>query len=41
MEMAGCELAGNRSRCFRRFSEHCLGFLVRGKVIEFEFEVRN
>lgn len=35
----GFELLVNRSRRFRRFWEHYLCFIVRGKVIEFEFEV--
>lgn len=34
----GLELLVNRSRRFRLFWEHYLCFLVRGKVIEFEFE---
>lgn len=36
---AGFELLVNRSRRFRRFWEHYLCFVVRGKVMEFEFEV--
>jgi hypothetical protein len=34
----GFELLVNRFPRFRRFWEHYLCFLVRGKVIEFEFE---
>jgi SAM-dependent methyltransferase len=34
----GLELLVNRSRRFRLFWEHYLCFVVRGKVIEFEFE---
>ncbi len=34
----GLEWMVNRSRRFRRFWEHYLCFVVRGKVIEFEFE---
>ena len=36
---AGFEWLVNSSRRFRRFWEHYLCFLVRGKVIEFDFEV--
>ena len=35
----GFELLVNRSRRFRRFWEFYLCFVVRGKVMEFEFEV--
>lgn len=35
----GFELLVNWSRRFRRFWEHYLCFVVRGKAIEFEFEV--
>jgi len=35
----GLELLINRFRRFRLFWEHYLCFVVRGKVIEFEFEV--
>ncbi len=35
----GFELMVNGSRRFRRFWEHYLCFVVRGKVMEFEFEV--
>ncbi len=34
----GLELLVNRSRRFRLFWEHYLCFVVRGKVIEFQFE---
>jgi SAM-dependent methyltransferase len=34
----GFEFLVNRSRRFRRFWEHYLCFIVRGKVMEFEFE---
>jgi hypothetical protein len=34
----GFEFAVNRFSRFRRFWEHYLCFLVRGKLIEFEFE---
>lgn len=37
----GFELLVNRSRRFRRFWEHYLCFVVRGKALEFEFEVRK
>ncbi|MCW5979799.1 MAG: class I SAM-dependent methyltransferase [Bryobacteraceae bacterium] len=36
---AGLEGLVNRSRRFRRFWEHYLCYMVRGKVMEFEFEV--
>lgn len=36
---AGFELLVNRSRRFRLFWEHYLCYVVRGKVMEFEFEV--
>ncbi len=35
----GFEILVNRSRRFRRFWEHYLCYLVRGKVMEFTFEV--
>jgi hypothetical protein len=35
----GFEFCVNRSRRFRRFWEHYLCYVVRGKVIEFELEV--
>jgi SAM-dependent methyltransferase len=35
----GFEFLVNRSRRFRRFWEHYLCFVVRGKAMEFEFEV--
>ena len=35
----GFEFLVNRSRRFRRFWEHYLCYVVRGKVMEFEFEV--
>lgn len=35
----GFEFMVNHSRRFRRFWEHYLCYLVRGKVMEFEFEV--
>jgi SAM-dependent methyltransferase len=35
----GFEFMVNRSRAFRKFWEHYLCFVVRGKVIEFELEV--
>ena len=35
----GFELLVNGSHRFRRFWEHYLCYLIRGKVIEFEFEV--
>ena len=35
----GFEFLVNHSRRFRRFWEHYLCFLVRGKVMEFDFEV--
>lgn len=34
----GFELLVNGSRRFRRFWEYYLCYIVRGKVIEFEFE---
>jgi hypothetical protein len=34
----GFEFLVNHSRRFRRFWEHYLCFLVRGKVMEFELE---
>ena len=34
----GFEFLVNHSRRFRRFWEHYLCFVVRGKVMEFEFE---
>jgi len=37
----GWELAVNSSRRIRRFWEHYLCFVIRGKVIEWEFEVRK
>lgn len=37
--LLGFEWLVNRSRAFRRFWEHYLCFVVRGKVIEFELEV--
>lgn len=37
--LLGLELLVNRSRRIRRFWEHYLCFVVRGKVMEFEFEV--
>ncbi len=37
--LLGFEWLVNRSRRFRRFWEHYLCFVVRGKVIEWEFEV--
>ena len=36
---AGFEFLVNRSRRFRLFWEHYLCYVVRGKVMEFEFEV--
>jgi SAM-dependent methyltransferase len=36
---AGLEFLVNRSLRFRKFWEHYLCFIVRGKVMEFEFEV--
>ncbi len=35
----GFEFLVNRSRAFRKFWEYYLCFVVRGKVMEFEFEV--
>jgi hypothetical protein len=35
----GFEFLVNRSRRFRRFWEYYLCYIVRGKVMEFEFEV--
>ncbi|MGH9817239.1 MAG: class I SAM-dependent methyltransferase [Candidatus Acidiferrales bacterium] len=35
----GFELLVNRARWFRQFWEHYLSFIIRGKVMEFEFEV--
>ena len=37
--MLGFESLVNRSRRFRRFWEYYLCYIVRGKVMEFEFEV--
>ncbi len=37
--MLGFEFAVNHSRRFRLFWEHYLCYVVRGKVMEFEFEV--
>jgi len=37
----GFELAVNASVRFRRFWEHYLCYVVRGKVLEFEFEVEK
>jgi SAM-dependent methyltransferase len=37
--MLGFEFLVNRSRRFRLFWEHYLCYVVRGKVMEFEFEV--
>lgn len=37
--LLGFELLVNHARWFRRFWEHYLSFVVRGKVMEFEFEV--
>ena len=35
----GFELLLNHAQWFRRFWEHYLSFVIRGKVMEFEFEV--
>ena len=35
----GFEFLVNHSRFFRQFWEHYLSYVVRGKVMEFEFEV--
>ena len=37
--LLGFEFAVNRSRVFRKFWEHYLCFVVRGKAMTFEFEV--
>ena len=37
--LLGFEFAVNHSRAFRSFWEYYLSFVVRGKVIQFEFEV--
>jgi len=37
--LLGFEFLVNRSRRFRLFWEHYLCYVVRGKVMEFEFEV--
>lgn len=37
--LLGFEFAVNRSRTFRKFWEHYLCFVVRGKAVTFEFEV--
>lgn len=37
--LLGFEFAVNRSRTFRKFWEHYLCFVVRGKAMTFEFEV--
>ena len=38
-KLLGFELAVNRSFAFRKFWEHYLCFVIRGKAIVFEFEV--
>jgi hypothetical protein len=35
----GCEFLVNHSKMFRQFWEHYLSFLIRGKLMEFTFEV--
>ena len=35
----GLEFLVNHSRMFRQFWEHYLSFLIRGKLMEFTFEV--
>ncbi len=37
--LMGFEFLVNHARWFRRFWEHYLCFVIRGKVLEFEFEV--
>ena len=38
-KLLGVEFLVNHLRWFRRFWEHYLSFVIRGKVMEFEFEV--
>lgn len=38
-KLLGFEFAVNRSRVFRKFWEHYLCFVIRGKAMVFEFEV--
>ena len=38
-KLLGFEFAVNRSRAFRKFWEHYLCFVIRGKALVFEFEV--
>ena len=38
-KLLGFEFAVNRSRAFRKFWEHYLCFIIRGKALVFEFEV--